>query len=313
MLAYKMGNRVVSVLYCFILACLLVSGCQPIGWRTDGFEDSIWPIFRQHPNLINPSNDIPLPQSPINWSAGTPFLGFVTQAVLARNMPIEVALVPYLLSYYNNEARSTPWHRGLWQIKIDHCAPYGLICEQDYDERLHPILSTEAVLTRLSKLHEHHQNWIDAIDAYYQEQNLYTRHALPEFGSFLHALSVLKSRIQSPQETEFLPGIDPYSYFEKKSVPSKLNVIEIAHASSIDAELWQQLNAFFIDHKTSEQHHDILIPISAQENIKLPSHSSNNHPITDNINRLRYLLLYSDNRIKFRPPQALVPEHYETH
>jgi len=205
-----------------------------------------------------------------NWSSATPFLYSVTQYALDNHVPSEAALLPFLLSHYNNQAQSTPEHQGLWQIKRHLCSSYGLICTEHYDERLHPIISTQAVMQRMKILYAQHKSWSVAFNAFYKEQELFDQHALRDLGSFDKALRKIKYLIIHSDPQKELPNIPASPFFEYYNVAEHVRIVAIGQLSEIDYDLWHQLNSFYLSGYTLRDHHQILVPVNASHAIKIP-------------------------------------------
>lgn len=205
-----------------------------------------------------------------NWSSATPFLYSVTHYALDNHVPSDAALLPFLLSHYNNRAQSTPEHQGLWQIKRHLCPSYGLICTKHYDERLHPIISTQAVMQRMKILYAQHNSWSVAFHAFYKEQELFDQHALRDLGSFDTALRKIKYLVIHPDPQQELPNIPASPFFEYYNVAAHVRIAAIGQLSEIDYDLWHQLNSFYLSGYTLRDHHQILVPVNASHAIKIP-------------------------------------------
>ncbi|NYS60840.1 transglycosylase SLT domain-containing protein [Vreelandella salicampi] len=76
----------------------------------------------------------------------TPWLAFITQQVDARNLPGEIALIPFIESSFDPSARSHRGAAGLWQFMPGTGDALGLVRNGHYDGRLDVITSTQAAL-----------------------------------------------------------------------------------------------------------------------------------------------------------------------
>jgi membrane-bound lytic murein transglycosylase D len=76
----------------------------------------------------------------------TPWLAWITQQIKARNLPGEIALIPFIESSFDPQARSHRGAAGLWQFMPGTGDALGLIRNGQYDGRLDVVASTQAAL-----------------------------------------------------------------------------------------------------------------------------------------------------------------------
>lgn len=88
--------------------------------------------------------------SPENIAAiterATPWLAWITEQIHARNLPSEIALIPFIESSFDPSARSHRGAAGLWQFMPGTGDALGLVRNGHYDGRLDVITSTQAAL-----------------------------------------------------------------------------------------------------------------------------------------------------------------------
>jgi len=95
------------------------------------------------------------------------FLHYVVTAVEQRNMPGELALLPFIESGYDPFALSRSGASGLWQFIPGTGRNFGLQQTQFFDGRRDVMASTDAALNYLQKLHDKFDgDWLLAISAY---------------------------------------------------------------------------------------------------------------------------------------------------
>ncbi|MBV1904991.1 MAG: transglycosylase SLT domain-containing protein [Pseudomonadales bacterium] len=94
------------------------------------------------------------------------YYGYVLSSVQERGLPSELAVVPVVESMLNPYAFSPGSAAGLWQFLPATARENGLTVNRWYDGRRDPILSTEAALNYLEKLHKRFDDWLIALAAY---------------------------------------------------------------------------------------------------------------------------------------------------
>lgn len=79
----------------------------------------------------------------------TPWLAWITQQVSERQLPGEMALIPFVESSFDPGARSHRGAAGLWQFMPQTGDALGLVRNGQYDGRLDVVTSTNAALDYL--------------------------------------------------------------------------------------------------------------------------------------------------------------------
>ena len=96
-----------------------------------------------------------------------PYLHWIAEAVEARGMPLEIALLPMIESGFQPFAYSHGRAAGLWQFIPSTGRHFGLRQDWWYDGRRDVTASTEAALDYLQRLHQAFDgDWYRAIAAY---------------------------------------------------------------------------------------------------------------------------------------------------
>ena len=96
-----------------------------------------------------------------------PFIYFILSEIEQRDLPAELALLPFLESGYNPMARSRTLATGLWQFTAQTAEEFGLQRTCCYDARYDVYASTMAALDYLEELHAlFDQDWMLALMAY---------------------------------------------------------------------------------------------------------------------------------------------------
>ena len=100
-------------------------------------------------------------------SRAKPFFSYIVSELKARNMPLELALLPIVESSYDPFAYSIGQAAGLWQMIPITASRFGLEQNWWFDGRRDLIFSTGAALDYLAYLYNYFDdNWLLAIAAY---------------------------------------------------------------------------------------------------------------------------------------------------
>jgi membrane-bound lytic murein transglycosylase D len=95
------------------------------------------------------------------------YLQYVVAAVEQRNMPAELALLPFIESAYDPFALSRSGASGLWQFIPGTGQKFGLPTTEWIDGRRDVVASTNAALNYLQVLHDQFEgDWLLAVAAY---------------------------------------------------------------------------------------------------------------------------------------------------
>ncbi len=143
----------------------------------NGQNDDIWPRIRAGFSL--PDSDHPNVQPSREWFANhqvyldrtftraAPYMHYIIEEVEARQMPLEIALLPVVESAFQPFAYSRSHAAGIWQFIPGTATNYGLKINWWYDGRRDIHASTHAALTYLQKLHnQFNGDWLLALAAY---------------------------------------------------------------------------------------------------------------------------------------------------
>ncbi|MFT7053987.1 MAG: membrane-bound lytic murein transglycosylase D [Psychromonas sp.] len=96
-----------------------------------------------------------------------PFLYLIIEQIEAKNLPLELALLPVVESTFNPFAYSHSNASGLWQFMPGTGIRFGLTQNWWYDGRRDVYASTDAALTYMDILHKYlDEDWLYALAAY---------------------------------------------------------------------------------------------------------------------------------------------------
>jgi len=217
-----------------------------------------------------------------------PYLHYVVNEMQANNMPMELALLPFIESSYNPIATS-PSNAGMWQFGAATARNFGLEQNRWYDGRKDVVASTEAAIKLLKKLYTRFDNdWLLAVAAYnagdgaIQQALDKNRRAgkATDFWSlplnkttqgYIPQLLALSKIVAKPEAYDFkLYPIQDVPYFVKVSVGSQINLADAAQNSSLDAAQLKKLNSGFSGWLTDPtEPRDVLVPVGAAATFRL--------------------------------------------
>ena len=125
--------------------------------------------YYDHPAVTKQLNDYADNQYFFDLTAerAAPFLFWIIDELEQRDLPLELALLPFVESTFDPNAYSSGHAVGLWQIMSATGTNFGLQQDWWYDARRDPRASTMAALDYLQGLYqEFDQDWLLALAAY---------------------------------------------------------------------------------------------------------------------------------------------------
>lgn len=208
------------------------------------------------------------------------YIHYITQELERRNMPTELALLPFVESAYNAKAVSSAKAAGLWQFIPSTGTHYNLTQDWWKDERRDPVQSTHAALNYLSYLHGFQDNdWHLALASYNwgegavkraRERNAstglgtdYLSLKMPkETRDYVPKLQAFENIIKNPARYGIkLPHVPDQPYFEKVSNTHDIDLDVAARLAEISVEEFRELNPSFQRSVLLDEHaSQILLP-----------------------------------------------------
>ncbi|MGL5048791.1 MAG: LysM peptidoglycan-binding domain-containing protein [Shewanella sp.] len=192
-----------------------------------------------------------------------PFLYYIVSQLEARNMPLELALLPIVESGYNPLAQANG-PAGLWQMIPATGRNFGLTVNSAYDGRKDALASTDAVLDYLQHLHDTLGNdWINAV-AGYNSGELVIKAAIDKNKAKgkptdFWSLGIPSKRVQTvPKWLAFIqivrasnhyglkiPPIANRPFLEKVPAPNGVDIGQIANAAGLSKAEFKTYNPGF--------------------------------------------------------------------
>ncbi len=188
------------------------------------------------------------------------YLFHIVEELERRNMPLELALLPFIESAFNPQAVSSARAAGMWQFMPATGADFDLRQNVFRDDRRDVLASTRAALDYLQKLHGMFGDWHLALAAYNwgegsvgraiarnQKAGLatgYTDLTMPaETRQYVPKLQAVKNIVARPEQfrTE-LPLIENHPYFQSVTITRDIDVELAARLADVRLEDFKALN-----------------------------------------------------------------------
>jgi membrane-bound lytic murein transglycosylase D len=188
------------------------------------------------------------------------YLFHIVEELELRNMPTELALLPFIESAFNPQAVSSAKAAGMWQFMPATGKYFELKQNVFRDDRRDVLASTRAALDYLQKLYRMFGDWHLALAAYNwgegsvgraiaKNQRLglgtgYMDLNMPmETRMYVPKLQAVKNIIGTPlQFNSTLPGIDNHPYFQSVTIRRDIDVTLAAKLAEVPLEDFKALN-----------------------------------------------------------------------
>jgi len=286
--------------YAAIVLIAALSGCASTGdWSSDTptrqdpraskakrvnlKDQSVSDVYAPSSNLwirirdgfqMEPMNT-PLEIEQVRWLSARPdyvnrsmarssrYLFYIVQEVNTRNMPTEIALLPFVESAFVTNAKSSAKAMGLWQFMPATGKDFRLTQNVFRDERRDVLQSTDAALDYLQRLHKQFgslelalaaYNWGAGNVAKAQKRNLaaglptdYLSLKMPnETRNYVPKLMAYRQIVLDPQAYGIvLPELENHPYFVAVDVGSDIDVALVIQLSEIPEDEFHSLNPSF--------------------------------------------------------------------
>jgi membrane-bound lytic murein transglycosylase D len=236
-------------------------------------SNNLWIHIRQGFQL--PELNSPLVIQQTRWLSDRPdyvhrslarssrYLFYIVEEVNRRNMPTELALLPFVESAFNPQAKSTAKAMGIWQFMPRTGKDFKLTQNVFRDERRDVLLSTNAALDYLQRLHKQFGDWQLALAAYnWGEGNVakaikrnqalrkpinYQSLTMPrETREYVPKLMAYKNIVLDPAAYGIeLPELENHPYFVAIEVTRDIDVDVAAQLAEMSLEDFRNLNPAF--------------------------------------------------------------------
>lgn len=188
------------------------------------------------------------------------YLFHIVEELERRNMPTELALLPFIESAFNPQAVSSARAAGMWQFMPATGKDFDLKQNFFRDDRRDVLASTRAALDYLQRLHGMFGDWHLALAAYnWGEGNVgraiqrnqragrdtgYWDLNMPdETRNYVPKLQAVKNIVLNPEQYRAeLPVIDNHPYFQTVTVQRDMDVELAARLADVKLDDFKALN-----------------------------------------------------------------------
>ena len=188
------------------------------------------------------------------------YLFHIVEEVERRNMPSELALLPFIESAFNPQAMSVARASGMWQFIPSTGRHYELTQNLFRDDRRDVLASTRAALDYLSKLHAMFGDWQLALAAYNcgegtvqraiaanrraRKPTDYESLKLPrETRNYVPKLQAVKNIVARPDAFAImLPAIENHPYFLSVPIERDIDLALAAELAEMELDDFRALN-----------------------------------------------------------------------
>ena len=182
---------------------------------------------------------------------------------LKRDMPVELALLPFVESQFDPYAQSPAGASGIWQFILSTAREQGLKRNWWYDGRRDIIASTNSALNYLDSMYKKTNDWMLAIASFNvgpariqrevkknknlgKQTDFWSLKLPKETSKYLPRLLALLEVIKNPQNYNVdFPFLPNRPYFRVIDIPSQVDLMQVANISGLSIEAVYELNPGF--------------------------------------------------------------------
>ncbi len=219
------------------------------------------------------------------------YMPYICKILEERNLPRELAYLPFIESNYNVLVRSRSGALGMWQFMPSTARYYGMSLNHWIDERRDPYISTRAAATYFERLRDFFDgDWHLAISAYNAGEGKIRRGLDATGADTFFELRARDSRIQNPklkmtsENKQYLPkflavckimrnlkllGFEsiesrPSPDMISVAIPSGTHLPSLASVCGTSWDEFQKYNAIYLRMYSPPGRHVAWVPLSRQ-------------------------------------------------
>lgn len=188
------------------------------------------------------------------------YLFHIVEEIERRNMPTELALLPFIESAFNPQAVSSARAAGMWQFMPATGQSFDLKQNAFRDDRRDVLASTRAALDYLQQLHNRFGDWHLALAAYNWGQGNVNRaitrnqkegkptgyldlNMPAETRYYVPKLQAVENIVARPQRfSATLPSVGNHPFFDSVPIERDMDVALIARLAAVDERDLRALN-----------------------------------------------------------------------
>ena len=191
---------------------------------------------------------------------GARYLFHIVEEIQRRELPLDLALLPFIESAFNPQAMSHARASGMWQFMPDTGKDFELRQNLFRDDRRDVLASTRAALDYLTRLHRRFGDWHLALAAYnWGQGNVqraidanaragrptdYSSLRMPdETRNYVPKLQAIKNIVARPADFAItLSPLHNHPYFTTVAIDQDIDVALVARLAGLTLEEFHQLN-----------------------------------------------------------------------
>ena len=194
---------------------------------------------------------------------GQRYLYHMVDETLKRDMPVELALLPFIESQFDPYAQSPAGASGIWQFILSTAREQGLKRNWWYDGRRDIIASTNSALNYLDSMYQKTNDWLLTIASFNvgpariqreirknknqgKQTDFWSLKLPKETSKYLPRLLALLEVIKNPENYNVnFPFLPNRPYFRIIDIPSQVDLMQVANISGLSIEAVYELNPGF--------------------------------------------------------------------
>ena len=191
---------------------------------------------------------------------GSKYLFHIVEELERRNMPTELALLPFIESAFNPQAVSSARAAGMWQFMPATGKHFDLTQNMFRDDRRDVLASTRTALDYLQRLYAMFDDWHLALAAYNWGEGsvgraiaknkrlglgtTYTELKMPmETQFYVPKLQAMKNMVAAPANYNLhLTEVGNHPYFQTVSIRRDIDVTLAAELAEVPLDIFRALN-----------------------------------------------------------------------
>lgn len=205
-----------------------------------------------------------------------PYLYYIVEELEKRQMPTELALLPFIESGFDPRATSSAQAAGIWQFIPSTATRYNLKVDANRDERRDIVASTTAALDYLQWLYGMFGDWHLVLASYNWGENsvqrvvdrnkaagksvAYEHLSMPdETQDYLPKLQAIENIVKNPALiSKTLPTLPNRPYFAFATAPGELKVADAARLAGLTVDEFLMLNTGYVNNMIPGQQRIVL-------------------------------------------------------